>query len=267
MVATTYSPVLWADFRGGLRLGRSAVVRSLEASLLRLNKESVQIYQLDNWFPYIGGRKALFQGLARAKDMGLCEGVGVCGMGAEELERAFNELSDLGVPLLSNQVEASLLRRNALQDGTLATCKRLGVKCFARKPLAGGLASGVYTYGNPTGGKFMDIGTNVWTLSSGPGSAKFPVNDLMKAEPLHNALEDMVKTLRNRDDVVVTTTQIALNWVRSKGMVPVVGVNNPEYAAEITAALPWKLRGSDVEVLDSAADGCMRDVKWKRAKL
>lgn len=81
--------------------------------------------------------------------------MGVVGFSASDVEEAHAYLASRGVPLVSNTVELSLLNQEALNDGTVAACKKLGVKVLAAAPFAGGLCSGRYTATNPTGGKFM----------------------------------------------------------------------------------------------------------------
>jgi len=112
-------------------------------------------FQVSKRFLYPGGTKALLEGAARAKDRGLCSAVGVVGFSASEVESAHAYLASRGVTLVSNTVEVSLLNQEALQDGTVATCKKLGVQVLAAAPLAHGLCSGRYTATNPTGGKFL----------------------------------------------------------------------------------------------------------------
>lgn len=49
------------------------------------------------------------------------------------------ELLNSFTPLITNQVEISILRRNAFEDGTLDQCMRLGVQPSAWSPYGGGL--------------------------------------------------------------------------------------------------------------------------------
>lgn len=73
-------PVPWANMLsgGGLRIGRRAVLDALRNSIARLGVGSVDLYSLHAPLPYLGGRSALYEGLAEAFSLGLCRGVGVC---------------------------------------------------------------------------------------------------------------------------------------------------------------------------------------------
>ena len=54
----------------------------------------------------------------------------------------------------------------------------------------------------------------------------------------------------------ITTTQIALNYVVTKGGVPLVEVNNPKQAQEVIGCLGWTLTDAEVDMLELAADAC-----------
>ncbi len=120
-VAAKYTPSLFANARagGGLfkpRFGRRAVVSALEQSLERLERGYVDVYQLEApYLPYAGGNRALYEGIARAKERGLCNAVGVCNFNAKQVAQAHAALEELGVPLVSNQVEFSLLQQGCVR--------------------------------------------------------------------------------------------------------------------------------------------------------
>ena len=57
----------------------------------------------------------------------------------------------------------------------------------------------------------------------------------------------------NRD---VTTTQIAINYVRAKGAVPIVSVTNMRMANELLGCLGWDLSEEEVDELDKACKSC-----------
>mmetsp|Transcript_31230 Transcript_31230/g.82720 ORF Transcript_31230/g.82720 Transcript_31230/m.82720 type:complete len:394 (-) Transcript_31230:286-1467(-) len=255
MIATKYMPVLWANklVGGGFRGGRRAVVNALEASLERMGRSYVDVYQVHFPFPYIGGNKALYEGLARCHERGLCNGVGVSNFNAKQVEVAYRELEKRGVPLVSNQVELSLCNQKALEDGTIDKCKRLGVTVLAHTPLAGGLATAKYTAMNPTGGKLGAKG-------------KFRFETLQKFGPMHAALQTVAKRAGAREDMKITPTQVALNWVVAKGAVPLPGVRNTRDAEEVVGAVGWRLRAEDLELIDSAVEqGMAAPAKTKKA--
>jgi diketogulonate reductase-like aldo/keto reductase len=54
----------------------------------------------------------------------------------------------------------------------------------------------------------------------------------------------------------ITTTQIAINYVRAKGAVPLVPVSNPRAAKELLGCLGWDLEEDEVTELEKACKTC-----------
>ena len=76
----------------------------MRGSLARLGVGSVDLYSLHAPLPYIGGRQALYEGLAEAHSLGLIRSVGVTNFNAPQLREAFTACRRLGVPIVANQV-------------------------------------------------------------------------------------------------------------------------------------------------------------------
>jgi predicted oxidoreductase len=74
----------------------------------------------------------------RLKRAGKVEGFGVSNFLPHQFELLESRLEE---PLLTNQIEVSLLHLDSLFDGTLDQCQRLGVTPQAWSPLAGGALS------------------------------------------------------------------------------------------------------------------------------
>ena len=145
-----------------------------------------------------------------------------------KLRKLSRALDDKDVQLTSNAFEFSLTSRK--HEKRFDACKTLGVIPLVTNPLDGGLASGVYTATNPSGG-------------AAGGAAKFDFKVLDKLQPLHSVQEtvaDRVRTrvireMRDMQDryksrygpppkinTDITTTQVAINYVIAKGGVPLV---------------------------------------------
>jgi len=250
-----------------LGLASSTVVRAIRSTCDRLECNSIDLYQIDVAQPtlYLGGKQSLASGLAKAVDLGLCNHVGVCNMNARQMKSMFRKLESVGVPLVSNQFEFSLLNRRALFNGQIQACQDLGVTPIAHTPLARGLATGKYTALNPTGGKL--------------GSAKFDFQTLDPLSPIHEAQEVVAgmvrarllksfnddKEMRSRNykmkkssdgefNKQITTTQVAINYVVAKGAVPIPGINNAKEAEELLGCLGWGLTENEVGILEEACD-------------
>jgi len=254
-------------------------VKALEASLERMGVGYVEVLQLGKPGLYWGGRRSLYKGLALCRERGMCNSVGVSGYNAKQVEHAHAGLAKLGVTLVSNRVKFSLLEQTPLKDGTVDTCKRLGVTVLAAAPLNGGLASARYTATNPTGGKFAarkkkkKVTSNKnknapKSQSAGGGGppgrrrapgARFAFEELQKTMPLHAALKSVAMQVAKREKEAlegreVTPAQVALNWVVAKGAVPLAGVNTVGDAQEVAGCVGWRLKAGDLETLDEAVE-------------
>ena len=83
---------------------------------------------------------------------------------------------------------------------------------------------------------------------------------------MHAALQTVAKRAGAREDMKITPTQVALNWVVAKGAVPLPGVRNTRDAEEVVGAVGWRLRAEDLELIDSAVEqGMAAPAKTKKA--
>ena len=102
-VATKFFPMPW-------RWTSASVVRALRASLERLDREYVDLYQIHLPSPIVPV-ETYAEGLASVVQLGLARAVGVSNYDRNQMQRAYTVLSKYGIPLASNQVEYHLLDR------------------------------------------------------------------------------------------------------------------------------------------------------------
>ena len=131
-IATKFAALPW-------RLGKESVVEACRASLSRLQVSSVELYQL-HW-PGLWQNDDYLDGLAELVNQGLVKSVGVSNYNEKRLRKAHARLSELGIPLASNQVHYNLLYRAPEMNGVKEACKELGVTLVAYSPLAQGILS------------------------------------------------------------------------------------------------------------------------------
>jgi len=226
VVATKFMPSPWK-----LQV-RSALMTSLKASLERLGVPSVGLYQIHGPIS-LRSHAVLADALAAAHEAGLVSAVGVSNYSVKETRSMAAALASRGMRLATNQIEFSLLRRAPETTGLLATCRDLGVLPLAYSPIGQGRLTGKYTAANPPPGKR--------TFSNHP----MEVVDLVVAE-LRRIGEKHGGRL---------PSQVALNWVMSKGAVPIPGAKNRHQAEENAGALGWAMDGDDLDRLDQVALG------------
>ncbi|KAL9186780.1 hypothetical protein ACHAXT_010500 [Thalassiosira profunda] len=242
------------------RRGAGAVVSAAEAACDRMGVSSMALYQVNNPWYYLGGSNALAEGLLDVISDDHARYVGCVDWSASRLAKLQRKLRAQGEFVATAQFDFSLTnRKNA---GMIEACKKLGITPVCTNVLDGGLATGKYTSTNPTGGE----------VSKGEGdTGPYAVRKLEKLDALFRAQSGLIDKVNgrigdrlmkiesgqapriNRD---ITSTQIAINYIRAKGAVPLVPVDNVKMANELLGCLGWDLSDEDVEELDKACKSC-----------
>ena len=227
VVATKFFPFPWRWRRAGL-------LRALRRSLDRLALDRVDLYQTHWPYPPVP-LETWMAGLADAVDAGLARAVGASNYNPEQTRRAHAALAERGVPLVSNQVQYSLLHRGPEHNGLLDVCRELDVTLIAYSPLAMGVLTGKYTPDN-----------------SPPGirGRRYRRDYLAQVQPLIALLREIGEVRGG-----LTPAQVALNWVICQGAVPIPGAKNALQAHENVGALGWRLSDEEQAALDAASEG------------
>ena len=212
------------------RCKSGALMRSLRASLDRLGLPSVGLYQIHGPIS-LRSHDVMADALATAHQAGLVGAVGVSNYSVKETRAVAEALGRRGLRLATNQIEFSLLRRAPETSGLLAACRDLGVLPLAYSPIGQGRLTGKYSVSHPPPGKR--------TFSNHP----MEVVDRVVAE-LRRVGEKHGGKL---------PSQVALNWVMTKGAVPIPGAKNRQQAEENAGALGWTVDEEDLARLDAVA--------------
>jgi aryl-alcohol dehydrogenase-like predicted oxidoreductase len=222
LIATKFPP--------GLFSRTEDMPRELDASLKRLRRTSVDLYQ--HHFP---SRRVsiprLMELMADAVEAGKVSAVGVSNYSAEQMRIAHAALARRGIPLASNQVEYSLLHRQPEVNGVLDACRELGVTLVAYSPLAMGALTGKYS-----------------STAKAGGMRRFLPNFSRKAL---NAVQPVVELLREIGErYSKTPSQVALRWLMENPLVlPIPGAKNGKQAANNAGALSFCLTPEEIETL------------------
>jgi aryl-alcohol dehydrogenase-like predicted oxidoreductase len=223
-IATKFWPAPWKfDVR-------QALLSSLRASLDRLGRDSVELYQIHGPIS-LRGHGALADALADAHAAGLVRSVGVSNYSVRETRAMAAALAARGLKLASNQIELSLLRRAPETSGLLAACKELGVVPLAYSPIGQGRLTGKYSAENPP-----------------PGRRGFSDHPMTVVDAVVAELRRIGEEHDGR-----TPSQVALNWIIAKGAVPIPGAKNRGQAEENAGAMGWSLTAEEVAALDRKA--------------
>lgn len=223
-VATKFAPLPY-------RFRTSALLKALKASLSRLGLPSVDLYQM-HWPSPPRSIKAWMEPLAQAVKEGLAKQVGVSNFSRDQMLRAQDALAARSVPLASNQMQYSLVRRKQELNGLLEECLKTQVRFIAYSPLGMGMLSGKYSPQHPP---------------SGPRRL-FYWGQLGRIQTLVEKLKELGMAHGGK-----TVNQVALNWVICKGALPIPGAKNAAQTAENAGALGWRLNPAEVAELDEAS--------------
>ncbi len=222
-IATKFYPAPWK-----WNLARE-LPKALDASMDRLGIDVVDLYQIHGPIS-LRSHAAMAEALAGVVRDGRVRAVGVSNYSTKEMRAIHGELAARGVPLATNQVEYSLLRRRPETTGLLAAATDLGVVILAYSPLAQGRLTGKYSAASPP-----------------PGRRSFSDHPWELVDPV---LEVTTTIAEGRD---CTPAQVALAWIIAKGAVPIPGAKNADQARANAGALEVDLTGDDVARLDAVA--------------
>jgi aryl-alcohol dehydrogenase-like predicted oxidoreductase len=229
LVATKYFPIPW-------RLFKNAVPNALKHSLERIGTDAVDLYQI-HWPTPTMSVDTMMDGMAICVEKGWTRTVGISNFNATQMMTAYSALARHNIPLASNQVHYSLLRRTVEKNGLLARCKELGVRLIAYSPLEMGMLTGKYTPENPP---------------VGARGAQY-ASMLKKLPPLLKLMTSI-----GQDHGGKSNSQVALNWTICKGTLPIPGAKNERQALQNAGALGWRLTDEEVAQLDEMSDEVLK---------
>jgi len=202
------------------------IVGCLKNSLQRLGVDSVELYQVHGYI-HLNSIESVAKGLAQCVNLGLTKTVGVSNYSKEHMIRMYDALAKEGIPLASNQIEYSLLRRLPEETGLIQAAHERGIVPLAYSPLAQGRLSGKYSAANPP-----------------PSNRRFSKYPMEQIEPLL----EVMRGIAEKRDVPVTT--VGLNWIMCKGAIPLPGARNAKQAEQNARALGWRLTDEEIVELE-----------------
>lgn len=208
------------------------VEQRARASARRLGVEAIDLYQVHWPNPFVPNGPTM-DGMRRVVEQGLVRYVGVSNFPLARWEDAERQL---GRPVITNQVQYSLLQRKPERD-LLPYAQREGRVVIAYSPLAQGLLSGRYDGTNPPRG---------WVRR---GNALFLPENIARA----SELLDAVRVVAKGHDA--TPAQVALAWViRRPNVVAIPGASSVAQLESNVAAAELELSDDDDARLTDAAN-------------
>ncbi|BDZ43075.1 putative oxidoreductase [Paraoerskovia sediminicola] len=201
------------------------------ASADRLGVRTMDLYQVHQPNPVVRDSSTM-PGMASLQRTGLVGDVGVSNYSLERWKKADEAL---GAPVLSNQVQYSLVRRGP-EDDLIPFAQQNDRVVIAYSPLAQGLLSGKFDAQNrPRNG--VRRYNPLYTLEN-----------LERARPLLRVLRDVA------DAHGAASSQVALAWVVSHpNVVAIPGASSVEQLEKNVAAAELDLSPDEIAALDDAS--------------
>jgi aryl-alcohol dehydrogenase-like predicted oxidoreductase len=209
-------------------LSRKHILESIHGSLRRLQTDYVDLYQAHR-FDVETPLEETMQAFADIVRQGKVLYLGVSEWTADQIRAGHELAQQLGVHLISNQPQYSLLWR-VIDQEVVPTSRELGLSQIVWSPLAQGVLTGKYQPGAepPAGSRATDEkgGANM--------IARWMRDDI---------LEGVQRIRPIAEDLGVSMGQLALAWVLKNDNVAsaIIGASRPEQVGENAAAVEVEL--------------------------
>jgi len=220
----------------GTGFDATSVRAGAEASLKRLGKDHIDLYQL-HWPDENTSVEETWQAMAQLVDDGLVRWIGVSNFDVSLMERC-EKIRHVD----SLQPHFSLLHRGALDD-RLPWCQRNGTGVIAYGPLGFGLLTGAFT-------KDTTFPDDDWRS----GKIGMSSYDELFAPGAFEKNLDIVERLKGlATDRGIAVGQLALAWVfhQSGATAAIAGSRSSSHTVENAGAGDVVLSGEDLELIDS----------------
>ena len=204
------------------------VIKAAERSLKNLGTDYIDLYYLHRLDPNTPIEETV-GAMAELVKEGKVGYIGLSEVSSETIKKAHAIH-----PLTAVQTEYSLFERSVEEDGILDTLHKLGIGFVAYSPLGRGFLSG-------------DI----------QSPDDFPEGDFRKGIPKFQGEQfykniDLVNEIKNlAEKKGITTIQLALAWVISKGIVPIPGTKRRKYVEQNIEAANIILTAEELKQLEA----------------
>jgi aryl-alcohol dehydrogenase-like predicted oxidoreductase len=207
---------------------KTYVKKALERSLKNLNTDYIDLYylhRLDKNTPIEETVEAMSE-LVKEGKVGY---IGLSEVSSETVKRAHAVH-----PITAVQSEYSLFERTVEERGVLGTLNELGIGFVAYSPLGRGFLSG-----------------QIKSLND------LPEKDFRRAIPRFQGAQfdkniELVKAIEAMaEEKNVTSSQLALAWIMSKGILPIPGTKRRKFVAQNIAATALNLSDAEMAHLES----------------
>jgi aryl-alcohol dehydrogenase-like predicted oxidoreductase len=222
-----------------LGLSRKHILESIDGSLRRLQTDYVDLYQAHR-YDYETPLEETMQAFADIVRQGKVLYIGVSEWTAEQLRAGHALAKELGVQLISNQPQYSMLWR-VIEGEVVPTSRELGISQVVWSPIAQGVLTGKYLPGQqpPPGSRATDDKGGADMIE------RFMTDDVLSRV---QALKPVA------DDLGLSLAQLAIAWVLHNDNVAtaIIGASRPDQVHENVKAAGVSIPAEALARIDQA---------------
>ena len=215
-------------------LSRYHIFKSIDASLKRLGRDYIDLYQV-HWWDNSTPIEETIDALNDLVRIGKVRYIGISDFAGWQIARSVSlQEAKNYAKFVSAQMYYSLLGRD-IEFEVVPACEALGLGILAWSPLAGGFLTGKYSRENiPEGSRYARMERPFLRFDFEKGY--FVVDELRKLAEKYNA----------------TVSQVALNWIKAKPFISsiIIGVRSLEQLKDNLGCVNWDLSEEDISYLD-----------------
>ncbi|NIZ91978.1 aldo/keto reductase family protein [Kineococcus rubinsiae] len=223
-------------------LSRKHITESINGSLRRLGTDYVDLYQAHR-FDYETPLEETFQTFADLVRQGKVLYVGVSEWTADQLRAGHALAKELGIQLISNQPQYSMLWR-VIEGEVVPTSRELGISQVVWSPIAQGVLTGKYVPGGE-----LPAGSRATDEKGGASMIKRFMDDDVLTRV--QALKPIAKELG------LSMAQLAIAWVLANDNVAtaIIGASRPEQVHDNVRAAGVRLNAETLGRIDDVLGG------------
>jgi aryl-alcohol dehydrogenase-like predicted oxidoreductase len=218
-------------------LSRKHILESINGSLSRLGTDYVDLYQAHRYDSETPLEETM-QAFADVVRQGKALYIGVSEWDADQLRSGSALAKDLGISLISNQPQYSMLWR-VIEEEVVPASRDLGISQIVWSPVAQGILTGKYLPGEP-----LPEGSRATDEKGGANAVKrFLRDDVLTA----------VQNLKPiADEQGLTLAQLAIAWVLANDNVAsaIIGASRPEQVRDNVKAAGVTLTADTLARID-----------------
>jgi aryl-alcohol dehydrogenase-like predicted oxidoreductase len=223
-------------------LSRKHITESINGSLKRLQTDYVDLYQAHRYDVETPLEETM-QAFADLVRQGKVLYIGVSEWNAQQLRDASALAKELGIQLISNQPEYSLLWR-VIEEEVVPASKELGISQIVWSPVAQGVLTGKYKKGQE-----LPAGSRATDEKGGAGMISRWMSD--------DVLDAVAQLEPIASELGLTQAQLSLAWVLNNDNVAsaIIGASRPEQVESNAVASGVKLSADVVSRIEGVFAG------------